>query len=303
MSWPSLAERPPIASQQIAQGQTRPRYEDIAQDGRLRLEGIWPPVGPILWGGELPITRCLTRLGASGVRAVLTRAVVWGGSEPLSARSPISHELAYALSHSRDASGQIDRILFETWLSSSAPRGVASDPGQPASGPPVLAARAYGQHVFTRPVAAAGRHRVLELDDPELTKVPETSGAWLDPLALLALPDGVEPLEQEPQPDPAVVVFGLAHTDGNQHVNFLAYPRLVEDAALRRLSGLGLGSRWLARFAEIGYRKPCFAGDRMRIVLQAFRIGEQLGVCAAFVPEGASGLDRPHCTARMLLSQ
>jgi hypothetical protein len=303
MSWPSTPERPNVPSTQVASGLSRPRYEDIAQDGRLRLEGIWPPIGPILWSGELPITRSLAQLGALGIRAVLTRVELWGGSEPISVRNPISHELAYALSHSRDGAGQVDRILFDTWLSSSAPRGVPNDPGQPASGRAVLVARAYGQHVFTRPGAAPGQHRVLELCDPDLPRVPEVLGRWLDPLALLELPDGAEPLEPALQPDPAPIAFGLAHTDGNQHVNFLAYPRLVEDAALRRLSALGHGSRWLARHSEIGYRKPCFAGDRMRIVLQAFRHGTDLGVIAGFVPEGSGLLGKPHSTARMLLSR
>jgi hypothetical protein len=302
MSWPSIRERPVLASAQIATGQSRPRYEDIAQDGRLRLEGVWPPIGPILWSGELSITRSLAELGSLGIRAVLTRAVLWGGSEPLSVRSTVRHELGYALTHSRDASGRVDRILFDTWLASSAPRGVEND-GQPASGPSVLAARAHGQHVFTRPVAAPGQHRVLELPVPNLPTVPEARGLWLDPLALLELPDGAEPLEAQPSPDSALVAFGLAHTDGNQHVNFLAYPRLIEDAALRRLSSLGQGSRWLARFAEIGYRKPCFAGDRMRIVLQAFRHRDDLGVIAGFVPETGAAQDKPHCTARMLLSR
>jgi hypothetical protein len=214
----------------------------------------------------------------------------------------VEHELRYRLAHSVDAGGSVDRIVFETWLESHAPRGVPNDPSRALQGERVEVARAYGLHVFTRPAAPPGEHRVLELDDPELERVPEARSPRRDALELLALPDGAEPLEPAATPDAAVIAFGLAHTDGNQHVNFLAYPRLVEDATLRRLSALGFGSRRLARFAEIGYRKPCFAGDRVRILLRAFRFQGELGAVAAFVPETGDEA-RPNCTVRMLLSE
>jgi acyl-CoA thioesterase FadM len=88
------------------------------------------------------------------------------------------------------------------------------------------------------------------------------------------------------------VVFGLSHTDGNQHVNFLAYPKFVEQAALGRFVDLGLGSKWMARRVELGYRRAAFAGDVLRVAVQAFRVGEAFGVVAALVeqnapPEGA----------------
>jgi hypothetical protein len=191
------------------------------------------------------------------VRSVLTRAVLWGGAEPISVRNLVSHELRHRFAHGVDAKGAVDRILFDTWLASSAPRGIENDPGRESSGEVVLAARAYGQHVFTKPTAPPGQHRVLELEDPELERVPEIRSQWLDPLELQALPDGSEPLESAPRADEAVVAFGLSHTDGNQHVNFLAYPRLVEDAALRRLSALRLAPRATPGWLSF----PCFAGS------------------------------------------
>lgn len=301
MTWPAIPPPPDAPADAIGRGSTRPRYEDIAQDGRLRLEGIWPPMGPILWGGSMPIVGPLARLGTQGIRAVLTRAVLWGGSEPVSVRNPMRHELRFELA--RAGSEREPRILFEAWLTSHAPRGVPNDPGRPSTGPDVLAARAYGQHVFTKPAAPPGRHRVSALEDPELPRLPAAQRDFLDPLELTELPEGAEPLEDALSPDAAPVAFGLSHTDGNQHVNFLAYPRLVEDAALRRMSALGLGSRLLARYVEVGYRKPCFAGDRMRILLRAFRHGQDLGALAAFVPDGAPPDTKPHCTLRILLSQ
>jgi hypothetical protein len=195
--------------------------------------------------------------------------------------------------------------VFNTWLTSAAPRGLPNDPGSPtpADGERVNVARAWGQHVFTKPAAAAGQHRVHALEDPELPRIPESRDVFHDARNLLASPDGAEPLEPIARPDEATIAFGLAHTDGNQHVNFLAYPRLAEDAALRRLASLGFGTKLLARHVEVAYRKPCFAGDRMRIVIAAFRHGDDFGAYAAFVPDRAPmALDKPHVTVRILLS-
>ena len=64
--------------------------------------------------------------------------------------------------------------------------------------------------------------------------------------------------------------MGLDHTDSNRHVNSLVYPDLFRDAALRRLSELGRDTSVTARAAEVAFRRPSFAGDRLATVLQAF---------------------------------
>lgn len=305
MSSAPLIELPDLPPDRIATGTTRPRYEDVAQDGRMRMEGIWPPMGPLLWGGQLGIERALSRLGARGIRAVLARVILWGGSEPISVRNPVEHELRYDFAHSVDASGNVDRILFDTWLDSHAPRGIENDPGRasPEGAPRVQVARAYGQHVFTKPAAPPGQHRVTALDDPELPAVPDRRSTLPPAGELVQIPSDASALEPELRQDDAPIAFGLAHTDGNQHVNFLAYPRLFEDAALRRLSALGSGSRLLARAVEVRYRKPCFAGDRVRIALRAYRQSDGFGLSGGFWPEGASPeTDLPLVTARLLLS-
>ncbi len=46
----TFPEAPDRANATLGKGTTRLRFEDISQDGRLRLEGVWPPIGPILWG-------------------------------------------------------------------------------------------------------------------------------------------------------------------------------------------------------------------------------------------------------------
>ncbi len=295
----------------VGRGKTYYRYEDVAQDGRLRIEGVWPSMGRVLFG-ESNLRPALSRMAREhGIRSVLTRVVMRGGNEPISLREPALTEVRWQLEHALDDEGRVNRLLLNTWLETTAPKRESDNPVARGTDERVLAARAYGQHVFTKPLEKPPHHRVLELEDPELPAVPEAEGHWRPPEELLAVPDGAEPLEAAPSLDVAPVVFGLAHTDGNRHVNFLTYPRLVEDVALRRLASLGVTEPLLGRSAEVGYRKPCFAGERVRIACRAFRLGEDYGVAAAFLredglPESAedfSGFGRASCTARVLLSR
>jgi acyl-CoA thioesterase FadM len=91
------------------------------------------------------------------------------------------------------------------------------------------------------------------------------------------------------------------HTDSNMHVNSLVYVRLFEEAALRRFAALGKGSALLGRMLDIAYRKPCFAGQTMRVVGQAFEQGGRLGMAAALVGEDEAhhdlGAAKPHAYA------
>lgn len=308
MSFLAFPEPPEVSGIQLGHGHSRLRFEDVAQDGRLRLEGIWPAIGPILWG-KMEVANALLRLGGDGVRAVLTYVQLEGGADPISVRAPCDQEVRWRLGRSVDEAGQTTRVLFDTWLLSSAPRGVPGNPGaNPVSDERVRVARAYGQHVFTRPAAPAGQHRVLGVDDPLFAGLPVQTAPYRDPRALLALPSGAVALEATPRFDVAPLVFGLCHTDGNQHVNFLSYPRLAEEAALRRFAELGRDPRRLARRAEVSYRKPCFAGDVVRLLMQAFEREHEIGVVAVFLPEAAakerriadlSEVERPLAVARL----
>ncbi|MEZ4225647.1 MAG: hypothetical protein R3B13_32145 [Polyangiaceae bacterium] len=296
---------PDVPDNQRAVGETPLRFEDLAQDGRLRLEGVWPPIGPILWG-KMDIAASLARLGRSGVRAVLTYVALEGTDEPLSVRNRIRTEVRYRLGHTVDASGAVNRLTFDTWLTLSGPRGEPNAPGLPSDGPEVIAARAYGQHVLTKPAAPPGQHRVLALDDEALPAVPPHQSQWVAPFGLLELPVGATALTPSPVLERQPVVFGLSHTDGNQHVNFLAYPRLAEEAALRRFDALGKSARVLARRSEVGYRKPCFAGQRAWLALRPFELEGRLGAVVSFHPapdiDAASGLPAAaaSCIARLV---
>ena len=68
-----------------------------------------------------------------------------------------------------------------------------------------------------------------------LPEVPPVRWPWQAPATLLDLPAGATALDGALTPDDTATVFGLDHTDSNQHVNSLVYPRLLVEATLRRL--------------------------------------------------------------------
>ena len=71
------------------------------------------------------------------------------------------------------------------------------------------------------------------------------------------------------------------HTDSNQHVNSLVYPRLFEEAALRRLAASGRSTAVLARSLRIAYRRPSFAGESLRVFVRAYE-GDRGVTCTGY---------------------
>ena len=311
-AFPRIPSLPKVIAEQRGEAENELRYEDVCQDGRLRIAGIWPPMGRILWN-QMPIAKSLGRLAKHGIRNVLSYVAMESEDVPLSIFSPAHSSVTIQLGHTRDESGQPNRIILNSWLETDALRATRNHPASRPSDQRVVAARAFGQHVFTKPAAARGEHRVVRLEGTDLPELPETEVEFFDPRSLLVLPPGATPLDSAPIIDGAPVVFGLVHTDGNQHVNFLVYPRLVEDALLRRLPELGFDAKRLGRSVEVGYKRPCFAGDHLMLLMQAFRIDAAVGVVGAIVNaadarralEAASfdAAQRPHCAVRLLVTE
>jgi hypothetical protein len=152
--------------------------------------------------------------------------------------------------------------------------------------------------VFTRPFADPNDRRVVALDGVSgVAPVPGPASTWRIPARVIDPPDGAKRLDHELRPA-GIVVFGLTHTDSNQHVNSLVYPQLFEQLALTRLRELGRPAQLLATDVEIAYRKPCFAGDAMQVTIQAFEHEQRLSAVGAFVAIGGDDR-RPHCYVRM----
>jgi hypothetical protein len=200
--------------------------------------------------------------------------------------------------------GKVDKIIFNMWAQMAAPRASTFGPQPPADAPLAVAGRVFAEHVLTRLFAPAGERKVTRLDVPGLPSLPPDAVAWRPPSAVLDLPEGAEMLEPDFSVDPQPVVFGIAHTDSNQHVNSLIYPRMFEEASVRRFAELGKNPAVLARFLEVGYRKPSFAGERLRIVLRTFTLGSRLGAVGAFVTDDEATLSparaKPRCCIKML---
>jgi hypothetical protein len=258
------------------------RYDDVMQDGRLRLDAVWRPVGRLIWSRPEP-SRVLAKLG-DGVGTVLARAVFEATEVRVPARAPVRTRAWFRFEHTLGDDGRVDRIQFNTWIRSTVLGDESSEP---------LLARAYGQRVFTRLGAKPGERAVTRLEGLGADGVPHHRGDWFPARALLGVPAGSVLLDSVPRVDSGRVVFGLSHTDGNQHVNFLAYPRFFEEAALGRFYDLGIGANIAARHFEIRYRQPSFAGDCLRIVLQAFRYEDWFGVIAAAIEDDGGSPERP----------
>jgi hypothetical protein len=173
------------------------------------------------------------------------------------------------------------------------------------AGERALAGRVYAEHVLTRPFAAPGERRVTTLDYPGAPTVTATRPPPPAYDAIASVPAGATLLEPSRRPDTVPFTFGLVHTDSNMHVNSLAYLRMFEEAALRRFVALGRGASLLGRTLDIAYRKPCFAGQTVRVVEQAFEHEGRLGVAAVLVEEKDVGSDatlaaaKPHAYVRM----
>src|SRR5687768_18244043 len=61
--------------------------------------------------------------------------------------------------------------------------------------------------------------------------------------------------------------------DGNGHVNNVEFVRWMQDAAVAHSDAVGCttattaaGATWVARSHHIEYKRPAFAGDRIRVV-------------------------------------
>ncbi len=282
-----------------AQARVHLRFEDVTQDGRLVLEALPNALGPTVWRGILasdPATRACV---AQGIVPILSRFVLEGRPGPFSANEPVEAEGTCRLARADDG-----RFVLDMWADLTGAIGRTYGSTDRA-GEKVCAGRVLAEHVLTRPFAPPGERRVTSLDFPGAPRVTATRPASPAFDAIASVPAGATALEPRKIADPVPVVFGLVHTDSNMHVNSLVYIRLFEEAALRRFASLGKVTTLLGRTLDIAYRKPCFAGQTMRVVQQAFEENGRLGVAAVLVEERevADGAlapgAKPHCYARI----
>jgi hypothetical protein len=270
-------EAPEVPREQQSEAPFILRYEDIAQDGFLKLAALPNAFSDAIWRNLLskhPMQRSAFK---QGILPILSRFVLSCEEVSVSPQRPLHIKARYQVARSLSTSGETARILANFWAD------LYGKPGHPLSPVPesdaeVLVARAFGEHIFTRPFAPKEERKVLSLAGLEGgPTAPLPVQPWSPPQALL---EGVTLTPSETS-----ITFGLMHTDGNQHVNSLVYPRLFEEAAVRAFTAQGTPLRTAATQMDIRFRKPCFAGERLRVWLCLLQEGGSLGAIAALFPE------------------
>lgn len=284
------------------------RYEDILPDGRVSTTAMPQALGVGFWQTIAPRFGIGEGRRRTGVVPILSRMATCGGEGPVGLLAPVRIDARFRLARV-EQDGETRRILLEVWADLFAPRGKVHGDPPAGAGEELMVGRVYAEHVFTRPFAPPGERRVTQLPDGSLTELAQPVVSWPGPDAIGELPADVEALDAAWTPDEAAIVFGLDHGDSNQHVNSLVYPQLFRDAALRHLArhrGEGVAEgvfegALAVHGQDTTFRKPCFPGERMRVLLRAYRRVEgAVGVAARLVPEEDRGR-RGHAFARVEL--
>ncbi|MBX3183433.1 MAG: hypothetical protein KIT72_03295 [Polyangiaceae bacterium] len=308
MQFPSISETFLTgAPREVGRASYSVRYEDITQVGRLRLEAVPQGVGLSAWRDLVARTPLMQLVTRQGLAAIPSRFFIEVTGGPLSIRDPLESVSRYALGRVASADGKTVRLLMNFHTDVYGVVGRTYPPRPPNRGERIHVGRIFSEQVWTRLFAPPGERRVLELP-PEhgVAELPLEDYAWREPSAASALPEGANLLDAAPVPDSVLQHFGLVHTDANQHVNSLVYPRLVEEAGLRALARRGLDFARLGVKLELAFARPCFAGQTYRFRAQVFEqpseAGVRLGVLVSLHPAASSSErieEKAHLHARL----
>jgi hypothetical protein len=276
----------------------QPRYEDCTQDGRLVTTAI-PPALATLWNTREASDPGALQARATGLVSLLTRLTVTSFDQPVRVTRPFEAAVGFQMAHDRDAAGEVSRLFLNVWASVRGREHVpaaARVPGRRSE--LVLAGQAFAEHTYTRPFAPPDQRRVVSLADiPGCPAVPEVRYHQPAPAMAAEAPDGATWLD-ELAPDPVDTMFTLDQTDANQHVNSLVYVRVFLAAVQRRLAAAGHSGRLRSKAFDIAYRKPSFAGDRVRAHIRMFAHGEYVGGAGVLAAPGEDA--RPRCYVRVI---
>lgn len=270
------------------------RYEDVTMDGRLQPIPATAGLAP-LWREALVHHAGHRNSIRAGVVPILTRMTIATLDQQVRIDRPFETTNGFVLAHDRDAAGAVTRLFMNIWCEL---RGVAGRLGRDSTGELSPAGNVFCEYTYTRPLAPPDKRRVLAFDGIDgLPSVPEARYAAPAPATAGEPPPGAQWLD-EPLPDKVDYVFTLDQTDSNQHVNSLVYIRLFLEAVNRRLADGAHPLRVRAKAVDVAYRKPCFAGDRVRAHVRLWRLGDVLGA-AGFVTGSDDG--KPRCYLRVTL--
>ena len=273
------------------EGKLRLRYEDISQDGQLKVSAMMHAMTSAFWGDVA------LRMGFSGrddgMVAILTRMQTDGGDGPIGLHQLVHVDARVQLGRVDDALGAVDKIVVAVWLDLIGVIGRVWGHAGARAGERVRVGRVFCEHVLTRPFAPAGERKVTSFEP-----MPVASYPWQPSSALLQLPPTAVAID-DVSVDPTPIVFGHDHSDSNRHTNSLVYPRLFLDGALRRLVALGAPPDLIARRQCCAFRKPTFAGQALRLSTRAYRMDEGHGALLSLHDVDDSSPARAHATGQV----
>ena len=266
------------------------RYEDLTQDGRLIPIAV-PASMAGLWREVLVAHPGARNALKTGILPVLTRIIVTSFDQPIRVDRPAETRAGFELAHDR-AGDEVTRLFMNVWCEVRGEAGRLTPNAR--AGDRALAGTLFAEHTFTRLMAPPDQRRVTRLEVEGYPSVPEVRHQAPAPSTAQEAPEGARWLD-ELAPDSTEHCFTLDQTDANQHVNSLVYIRLFTEAVARRLAAAGHPLVLRTRAYDIAYRKPSFAGDRVRAQLRLFEHAGTLG--AAGLIAGADG--KPRCYVRV----
>lgn len=281
----SLIPPSDLDASHLSEGHLHLRYDDVTQDGHLRTVAMSHAIGRAFWA---PVAkRLLGGLHGQGVVPILSRMCMAAGDGPIGLEAGVRGEAVHTLAWA-SRTETVERILLCVWVTLFAPRGRVYGPPPAGAGEMLTVGRIYAENVFTRPFAPPGERRVLALDAPGLPRIPERRVPLATADEVLELPEGGK-WTSAWERDPAPVVFGVDHTDSNQHVNSLVYPQIFRDAALRAWARAEHDTAVRVVFDDLVFRKPCFAGQQLGTAIRTYARGEVLGAVVALVHDTSTG--------------
>ncbi len=283
---------PAFLSDHASNTQGHLRYEDCAQDGRLIPIAIPPSLGALFQNAIMRHAGARNAI-AAGVVPILTRQTLVSLDQPVRIDRPIEIRAGFDLAHAAE-NGEVTRLFMRAW---SEVHGIAGRIGpRQVEGALALAGTLFSEYTFTRLFAPPDQRKVTRLEVEGYPPVPEAVYDAPPPKTAQEAPEGATWID-ELVPDVAEIAFGLDQTDANQHVNSLVYVRVFLDAVQRRIASVDRSLKVRSQAIDVAYRKPCFAGDRVRSHVRLF---EHQGVLGAAGHISGSD-DKPRCYVRVLL--
>jgi hypothetical protein len=294
----SVIAAPEVPERQRGFGSIQLRYEDLAQDGRPRLEALAGGISVAVWQGPVRQLDAASMIDR-GIIPILTRIVIEAHDGPFAVENPIDAIGCYEGAHSVATTG--DRLYLNMWADMTAPVGRTILPAPSHAGVRVPAGRMHAEHVFTKPFAPKEHRRVSAAD---LSQFGEFPGRLIEARPYASVVDLSDCRgRDEGFVAQSPVAFGMRHTDSNQHVNSLVYFAVLEEAVLEALASRKRDTRVMARAIEIAYRKPCFAGQVMMPCVRIAEADDGVHAACVLVPLGGdpNDLSQAHVYAQLVM--